>query len=96
MSRFVESNAQVLGVSVDSVHCHRAFADSLGGLTFPLLADFHPHGAVTREWGLWRTDRGVGKRAVFIIDTLGIVRWAKVYESGLPDNVEVLSVLSGL
>ncbi len=84
-ARFEEAGAQVLGISVDHVPSHIAFADSLGGLTYPLLADFHPHGNVTRAYGLWRPERGSGKRALFVIDREGIVRWAQVLESGQAD-----------
>jgi alkyl hydroperoxide reductase subunit AhpC len=86
----------VLGVSVDSVFAHRAWAEQLGGLAFPLLADFHPKGAVARQFGVWREDRGVSKRAVFIIDPDGIIRWSKVYEQSLPDNNEILAALGAI
>ncbi len=89
-------NAQVLGVSVDSVHSHRAFAAQLGGLSFPLLADFHPKGEVARVYGVWLDDRGSSRRAVFVIDREGILRWSKVYERSLPDNEELLRVLAEL
>jgi alkyl hydroperoxide reductase subunit AhpC len=95
-ARFEAANAQVLGISVDSVWSHIAFADSLGGLSYPLLADFHPHGEITRRYGLWRPDRGNGKRAVFVIDRAGIVRWVQVLERGLPEIDEVLKVVEGL
>jgi alkyl hydroperoxide reductase subunit AhpC len=86
----------VLGVSVDSVHAHRAWAKQLGGLAFPLLADFHPKGAVARLFGVWREDRGVSQRAVFIIDPDGIIRWSKRYERSLPDTDELLSMLQSI
>ncbi len=86
----------MLGVSVDSVFAHRAWAEQLGGLAFPLLADFHPKGAVARQFGVWREDRGVSKRAVFIIDLDGIIRWSKVYEQSLPDNNEILAALGAI
>ena len=92
--RFEAANAQVLGISVDHVASHNAWADDLGGLSYPLLADFHPHGQVTRRYGLWRPERGNGKRAVFIVNRDGIIRWEKVYESGQqPDVEELLAVL---
>lgn len=86
----------MLGVSVDSVHSHRAFAEKLGGLGFPLLADFHPKGEVARAYGVWNADRGTSKRAVFIIDSAGILRWSRVYERAVPDNEELLAVLEDL
>ena len=49
LARFTAANAQVLGINVDHVASHKAFADEMGGLGYPLLADFNPHGAVTRR-----------------------------------------------
>ena len=94
--RFEEAGVQVLGISVDHVPSHNAFADSIGGLAYPLLADFFPHGAVTRTYGLWRTERGGGKRAIFVIDREGIIRRAHVLESGLPDLEELLTFVGEL
>lgn len=95
-ARFAAANAQVLGISVDHVASHRAFAEQLGGLDYPLLADFNPHGAVTRRYGLWNPDRGAGRRAVFIIDRDGVIRWEKVYQGALPDDEELLVALANL
>jgi peroxiredoxin len=83
----------VLGISVDSVHSHRAFAKELGGITFPLLADFHPKGEATKAYGLWREDKGSGKRAVVIIDREGIVRHVDIVHTGPPDVEHVLEVV---
>lgn len=94
--RFEEANVQVLGISVDHVWSHNAFADSIGGLAYPLLADFFPHGAVTQAYGLWRPDRGLGKRAIFVIDREGIIQRAQVMESGLPDLEELLIFVGGM
>ena len=92
--RFEAVNAQVLGINVDHVPSHTAFADDLGGLSYPLLADFNPHGQVTRRYGLWRPERGNGKRAIFIVDRVGIIRWEQVYERGQqPDVEELLAAL---
>lgn len=94
--RFAAAGAQVLGINVDHVSSHLAFADSIGGIHFPMLADFNPHGAVTRAYGLWNPERGTGRRAVFIIDRAGIVRWARVYIGSQPEIPELLEVLAGL
>ncbi len=51
---------------------------------------------MTRRYGLWRPERGNGKRAIFLIDRAGIIRWAKVYERGLPDNEELLAAARAL
>ena len=69
---------QVLGISVDSAFCHRAFREHLG-VTMRLLADFHPKGEVARAYGLWSDEYGLAGRALVLIDPEGTVAWA--YES---------------
>ncbi len=64
----------------------------MGGINFPMLSDFYPHGAVCAAYDCLRTE-GFPKRAVFIIDKKGIVRFRKVYEKGIPENKELLSEL---
>lgn len=71
--------AQVLGCSVDHVPCLTRWAESLGGVTFPLLSDFWPHGAVAESFGVLRAD-GFADRAVFIIDRSGVVRYGRVFQ----------------
>ena len=89
MPRFDGVEAQVLGLSVDSTDCLRAWADSLGGITYPLLSDFFPHGQVSQLYGVLRRE-GYSERSIFIVDKQGIVRYADVHEIGdQPDN-EVL------
>lgn len=83
-------------MSVDHVYSHQAYSKHLGGINFPLLADFHPRGEVTRRYGLWREDKGFGRRAIFVIDTQGIVRWSKVYLSGLPEYDEVFAAIEAI
>ncbi len=68
-------NAQLLGISVDSAFCHKAYAKSRS-LDFPLLADFHPKGHVARLYGVYHQDWGVAQRALFVIDASGIIRWS--------------------
>jgi peroxiredoxin len=71
---FEEHNAQLLGISVDGVWSHRAFAEARK-LRFPLLADFEPKGAVSRRYGAYRNGDGISERALFVIDGEGVVRW---------------------
>ncbi len=75
-------DVQVLAVSVDSMFAHRAWADQQG-YKFPLLADFWPHGAVAKAYGVFEESRGVAKRGTFVIDKSGTVRWSVV--NGIPD-----------
>jgi peroxiredoxin len=81
----------VLGISVDSVHSHAAFAEQLGGLDYPLLADFHPKGQVAQAYGLWREERGTSRRAIVIIDAAGVIRHVTVIERGAPEIEAVLA-----
>lgn len=84
---------QVLGLSVDSVPSLKAWAESLGGIQYPLLSDFYPHGAVARKYGVLRRE-GHSERAIFVVDKGGILRWAKIYDLDIqPDNDELLRVL---
>jgi peroxiredoxin len=77
LSEFRKYNAEILGISVDGVWCHDAFAHDRK-LHFPLLADFEPKGAVSRAYGAYRTADGVCERALFVIDKDGIIRWSYV------------------
>ena len=66
-------------MSVDSAPTQRAFATGLGTLPYPLLADFHPKGQVSQQFGIYNEERGVSMRAVIIIDKEGVIRFKKVY-----------------
>ncbi len=79
-------NTQVLGISVDHVPCLKAWAESLGGISFPLLSDFWPHGAVAKKYGVLRKE-GYTERALFIVDKQGFVRYVDVHAiDEQPDN----------
>jgi glutaredoxin len=80
-------NAQVVGVSVDHIPCLKAWAESLGGIRFPLLSDFWPHGQAASEWGVFREEDGNSERAIFIVDAEGVVRYVDVHDiEDQPDN----------
>ena len=83
----------MLGISVDSVYCHQAFAAELGGLDYPLLADFHPKGEVAQAYGFWREDKGYSRRAIVIINPQGLVRYSRVIERGAPDVEHLLNIV---
>jgi peroxiredoxin len=87
-------DAQVLGVSVDSHWCHKAFADQMG-IGYPLLADFHPKGAVAERYGLYNADKGLTKRATVIVDKAGKVAFVEEH-SGQRDDAALLEVLAKL
>lgn len=85
LDRFSEYEAQVLGISVDSVPCHVAWAKSLGGISFPLMADYFPHGEVAQLYGVL-SERGFSERVILLIDKDGVIRYI--------DNVDLSRVPS--
>ena len=83
------------GVSVHSPFAQRAFRERLG-VTFPLLADFDPKGALARSLGVYDQARGVSRRALVMIDVEGIVRWGHLAPSPLeiPDAGLILDAVA--
>jgi peroxiredoxin len=95
-ARFEGAGAQVLGLTVDYRASLSAWAESLGGINYPLLSDFWPHGNVTIKYGVLRAD-GRAQRSVFVIDREGIVRYIDVHEQReQPDNEAIFEVLKTL
>ncbi len=93
LDRFLAANTQVLGVSVDSIYCHANWAAGLGGISFPLLADFHPKGEVARSYGLYLENAGITDRATVVIDASGVVRHvSSVSPSGRRDISELAAL----
>jgi peroxiredoxin len=94
LKQFEKLHAQVLGLSVDSVWSHKAFADKMG-IRYPLLADFQPRGAVADKFGVYLPEKGITGRAIAIIDKAGKIAWLKNYEIlTVPDMNEVSQALS--
>jgi peroxiredoxin len=86
----------LLGISVDGVWSHRAFAEDRH-LHFPLLADFEPKGDVARRYGVYREDDGTTERALFVIDGDGIIRWSYRSPVGVNPGADgILDALDGL
>ena len=97
LARFEGYNTQVLGISVDHVPCLKAWADSLDGISYPLLSDFWPHGAVARQYGVFREEAGHSERALFIVDKQGIVRYVDIHDiSQQPDNEHIFRALAAI
>jgi peroxiredoxin len=82
LGEFRKQKVQLLGISVDGVWCHAAFAGDRK-LHFPLLADFEPKGAVAKSYGAYREADGVSERALFLIDGEGVVRWSYLSPIGV-------------
>ena len=76
----------LLAVLVDSMYCQRVFAER-EGFSYPFLADFWPHGGVASSYGVLHEQGGVARRASFLVDTEGIVRWTVVNE--IPDARDI-------
>jgi peroxiredoxin len=95
--RFEAADAVVLGVSIDAQPAKAAWAETLGSLSYDLLSDFHPHGRVADQYGVFRPKEGFSERAVFVIDREGRIRWSKVYDiPQLPDGDELFAALDNL
>ena len=94
MKNFEKLDAEVLGVSVDSVWSHKAYAEKMG-IKYSLLADFQPRGAMADKYGVYLAEKGITGRAIVIIDKAGKVAWLKNYDIPyVPDIKEVASALA--
>lgn len=82
LSEFKKFNAIMLGISVDSIWSHLAFAEK-SNLRFPLLADFHQKGEVSRQYNAFRDDSGECERALYVIDAKGNIAWSYVSPVGI-------------
>ena len=88
--------AALVGISVDGVWSHLAFARA-HGLAFPLLADAEPKGLVARAYGVYRTPDGLSARALFVLDGAGIIRWREVVSASVDPGVDgILTTLERL
>ena len=95
-SRLAGLNTQVLGISIDHIPCLQAWAESLGGINYPLLSDFWPHGETAKRYGVLRSE-GYAERAIFIIDKDGIVRYVDIHDiDQQPDNEVLFAELAKL
>ncbi len=93
---FRKFNAALVGISVDGIWCHLAFARDRN-LRFPLLADFEPKGEVARAYQVYRAKEGTSERALYVIDAGGIVRWSYVSPVGLNPGADgILRALESL
>jgi peroxiredoxin len=94
---FQKRNVQILAISVDSIYSHGAWA-AVRGLAFPLLADFHPKGAVARDYRVWRESDGFSERALYLLDADGVIRYVCVspYIHHVPDVGELFAAADRL
>ena len=96
MPEFKKYNAELLAISVDNIWSHLAFAKDRK-LNFPVLADFEPKGEVSRKYGAFKDNIGESARALFVIDSNGIIRWSHLSPDGVNPGAEgILSALASL
>jgi peroxiredoxin len=96
MPEFRRHEASLIGLSVDGVWCHLAFAKDRK-LRFPLLSDFEPKGQVARSYDAYRSGEGVAERALFVLDGEGTIRWSYVSPVGVNPGAEgILAALERL
>jgi peroxiredoxin len=96
LPEFERFGATLLAASVDGPWCHIAYARD-SKLKFPLLADFEPKGAVARAYGVYRQHDGTSERALFVIDSEGIIRWSYLSPVGVNPGADgILKALEAL
>ena len=96
LPEFRKFGAELIGISVDSVWSHLAFAKDRN-LHFPLLSDFEPKGEVARTYQVYRAKEGTTERALFVIDADGIIRWSYVSPVGVNPGADgILRALESL
>ena len=93
MDRFNALEAQVLGISIDHHNAHAAFAAKVG-ITYPLLADFHPKGAVGRAYGVYMEEHGFHQRWTFVIDPEGRISF--IQKNAVPEVPEIEEVVKAV
>jgi peroxiredoxin len=96
LSEFRRFDASLIGISVDGIWCHLAYAKDRK-LHFPLVSDFEPKGAVARTYGAYRHQDGVCERALFVIDRDGVIHWSYISPVGVNPGADgILQALETL
>jgi peroxiredoxin len=96
LPEFRRFNAELIGISVDGIWCHLAFAKDRK-FKFPLLADFEPKGAVARAYGAYRAEEGCAARVLFVIDAEGTIQWSYTSPVGINPGADgILAALEAL
>ncbi|MGB3328860.1 MAG: redoxin domain-containing protein [Thermomicrobiales bacterium] len=96
LPEFQRHDAELLGISVDGIWCHLAFARDRS-FHFPLLADFHPKGSVAQAYGVYLEEQGETARALFVIDADGTIAWSYVSPIGVNPGADgILNALEAL
>jgi hypothetical protein len=91
--RLRAAHTMACGISIDTTYCHSAWAEQLGGISFPLISDFHPKGEIAEAFGLYLADKGITDRATVLIDADGTVRHAtSVTPAGRREMTELVAL----
>jgi alkyl hydroperoxide reductase subunit AhpC len=86
-----------VGISCDTVYTLKAWAEHLGGVKYPLCADYWPHGAVATAYGVFNEEIGRPERAIIVVDPAGIIRYIDVHQlREVPDDAEIAEQLEKL
>ena len=93
LAAFQNENVELIAISCDPMYAQKAFAEK-EGYKFPVLADFWPHGAAAKAYGVFNEERGCAIRGTFIIDKEGILRWQVV--NGLGDARNIVDYKAAL
>jgi peroxiredoxin (alkyl hydroperoxide reductase subunit C) len=99
VDKFAQLNTEVLAIGIASIPVHNAWIESLGGLNFSLLADWVPFAEVSKKYDAFIPRLGFGKRAIFIIDKKGIIRYIDIpheLNEGPPDEDKIFKALEEL
>jgi peroxiredoxin len=96
LPEFQQLGAALVGISIDHVWCHIAFAQQRN-LRFPLLADFHPKGEVAQAYGVYDEEIGMSERALFVLDEEGVIRWSYISPIGVNPGADgILTALESM
>jgi peroxiredoxin (alkyl hydroperoxide reductase subunit C) len=96
LKQFEEKGAQVIGLSADTRPALKAWGNSLGGITHPLLSDFWPHGETLKAYDVFNPDSGNARRSLMIIDKDGVIRHTELHQGTLPQPDAALAKLAEL
>lgn len=93
LPEFKKFGAELIGISVDGLWSHIAFAKARN-LHFPLLSDFNPRGQVSQKYGAFREKDGICERAIFVLDKNSVITWS--FLSPIAENPGADGILEAL
>jgi mycoredoxin-dependent peroxiredoxin len=85
---YENDDTATLAISVGPPPTHKIWATQ-SGFTFPVLSDFWPHGEISQAYGVFNHDSGIANRGTFVVDRVGIIRFAEMMQPGQPRDQSV-------